>query len=277
MAYDNFTPEIWSAHLLENFKNDLVFASPNVVNHDYQSEIIAYGDTVRINSIGGVTVSDYSKNQAPSVGSRQILSSSQQSLVIDRAKMFHVEIDDIDQVQNQPNVMANIMAEAAFSLGNELDGYLSGLIAAAVPSGNALGNITVATASNVYEAFVDLARKLDENNAPPQGRYAVVNPLVFSALLKDTRFVSFGTEANRATISNRVVGTVAGFVILVSNQIPNGTTVLAGSARATTLAEQINKLEVYRPEDRFADAMKGLHVYGAKVIRPEFLASFVAA
>lgn len=279
MALDNFTPEIWSAQLLVNLHNSLVFGSSAVVNRDYEGEIRAYGDTVRINSIGGVTVSDYTKDT--DMGARQVLSSSQMALVIDQAKKFDFEIDDIDMAQNNPKVMGAAMREAAFALGNTTDSFLSGLIVAsfalgAGAAGNYLGDVTRAT---TYEGLVDLARKLDENNAPPEGRWAVVSPLVYAGLLKDARFVSFGTQANRATIVNRVVGTIAGFNILVSNTVPLDVAdpvVLAGSNMAVTLAEQVSKVEAYRPHARFADAMKGLHLYGAKVVRPELTAAFTS-
>lgn len=280
MALDNFTPEIWSAQLLVNLKNSLVFGSDAVVNRDYEGEIRAFGDTVRINSIGGVTVEDYTKD-TDFTSARQVLSSSQMALVIDQAKKFDFEIDDIDMAQNNPKVMGAAMREAAFALGNTTDSFLSGLIVAnfvlgAGAAGNYLGDVTRAT---TYEGLVDLARKLDENNAPPEGRWAVVSPLVYAGLLKDARFVSFGTQANRATIVNRVVGTIAGFNILVSNTVPLDVAdpvVLAGSNMAVTFAEQVSKVEAYRPHARFADAMKGLHLYGAKVVRPELTASFTS-
>ena len=277
MALDNFTPEIWSAQLLVNLHNSLAFGSSAVVNRDYQGEISAFGDTVRINSIGGVNIGDYTKDT--DMGARQVLSSSQMALVIDQAKKFDFEIDDIDMAQNNPTVMGGAMREAAFGLANTADSFLSAAINTAVDgSARDLGNVSRATAANTYLALVDLARVLDENNAPPQGRWVVVSPLVYSVLLKDDKFVSFCTEVNRASIANRVVGTIAGFNVLVSNAVVGaGTTtheILAGSTMATTYAEQLNKVEAYRPHARFADAMKGLHLYGAKVVRPDLLAKF---
>lgn len=285
MALDNFTPEIWSARLLVNLHNNLVYGSPAVTNRDYQGEISRYGDTVRINAIGGVNVSDYAKNTDFSEA-RQVLASAQQALVIDQAKMFNFEIDDIDDAQNNPKVMSAAMREAAFALGNVADQHLSARIAAALPvgptaSGNYLGDRDGTTAGEtVFESLVDMARVLDENNAPPEGRWAVLSPLVFADIVKDARFTSFGTEANRGTIASRAVGTVAGFNILISNQVPQDGTddvVLGGSNMATTFAEQISSVEAYRPEDRFTDALKGLHLYGSKVIRPELLTGFTYA
>jgi N4-gp56 family major capsid protein len=279
MALDNFIPEIWCARLLENLKNELVFGNPAIANRNYTGEISAYGDTVHINSIGAVTVTNYTKNTNHSAP--EVLSDSQQTLVIDQAKMFNFQIDDIDQAQQNPQLMSAAMGEAAFALANVADQFISGLVDAG--TGNVLTDVVMdlsdlaaGTAGNLYPAFVDLSVKLDENNCPVAGRWAVLKPAVLGHLLKDPRFVSFGTDGNRAVISNRAVGSIAGFTIYVSNTVPagdnSGNQILTGHNSAVTFAEQISELKAYQPELRFADALKGLHVYGGKVIRPELLA-----
>lgn len=279
MALDNFIPEVWSSQLLVNLKNELVFGNPLVANRNYTGDISSYGDTVHINSIGAVSVSDYSKNTDH--GAPETLSDSQMTLVIDQAKMFNFQIDDIDQAQQNPQLMSAAMGEAAFALANTADSFISGLINAG--TANVLSDVTANTYTagasawdRLYEAFVDLSVKLDEKNCPMTGRWAVVKPAIYGVLLKDPRFVSFGTGENRSTISNRAVGTVAGFTILVSNTVPDGDgsnpQILSGHNSAVTFAEQISSLKAYQPEKRFADALKGLHVYGGKVVRPELLA-----
>lgn len=271
MALDNFIPEIWSGQLLVNLKNALVFGNPMVANRNYEGEVSRFGDTVRINSIGAVTVSDYVKNAnhvAP-----EVLNDSQMVLVIDQAKMFNFQIDDVDRAQQNPKLMSAAMGEAAYALGLAADTFLANMINTAATTVGA----EVTTVAALYERFVDLSVALDEVNAPTSGRWAIVRPNVLGALRKDDRFASFGTEANRAIVSsdNGAVGTVAGFNILVSNLVPNSGDgdhqILAGHNTAVTYADQIESLEAYRPELRFADAMKGLHVYGGKVIRPELV------
>ncbi len=270
IALDNFIPEIWSGQLLVNLKNSLVFGNPLVANRNYEGEVSRFGDTVRINSIGAVTVSDYVKNAnhvAP-----EVLSDSQMVLTIDQAKMFNFQIDDVDRAQQNPKLMAAAMGEAAYALGLAADTFLANLINAAATD----QNVTVTDQMDLYEVFVDLSVALDAVNAPTSGRWAVVKPSILGGLRKDARFASFGTEANRAVVAgdNGAVGTVAGFNILVSNLVPNDGSdpqILAGHNSAVTYADQIESLEAYRPELRFADAMKGLHVYGGKVIRPELL------
>lgn len=278
MALDNFIPELWSGELLVNLKDSLVFGSDLVINRNYEGEVSRFGDTVRINSIGAVAVSNYVKNAnhvAP-----EVLDDSQMVLTIDQAKMFNFQIDDIDRAQQNPKLMSAAMREAAYALASEADTHIANLLdtESSVLSATPV-DVDAADGSewtNLYPRFVDLSVKLDENNAPGQGRYAVVSPAILGVLRKDDRFVSFGTEANRALIAsdNSAVGTVAGFTILVSNRGPlasGNPQIFAGHSMATTFADQIESLEAYRPELRFADAMKGLHVYGSKVIRPELL------
>jgi hypothetical protein len=278
MALDNFIPEIWSTQLLTNLHNDLVFG--RVFNSDYQGEIASAGDTVRIHSVGPVSVSDYTKNSDH--GAPEALDDSEVVLNITQSKMFNFQVDDVDRVQQSPKMMAAAMQEAAFALANTADSFLATTLDAGVPAGNVLPDV-VANAptgsgayGNLYEAFVDLGVVLDENNTPVAGRFAVVSPRVYGVLLKDPRFVSFGTADNRGVISNRSVGVVNQFEILVSNKVPVGDgsnpQVLAGHTWACTYAQQISQVKAYEPEKRFADAVKGLHLYGAKVIRPALLA-----
>lgn len=281
MALDNFIPELWSAQLLVNLKNSLVWASDSIVNRNYEGEVSRFGDTVRINSIGAVSVSDYVKNS--NHAAPETLSDSQMVLVIDQAKMFNFQIDDVDRAQQNPKLMSAAMHEAAYALANTTDDFISNLVNTSVTAGSTLATVTASNPNGsedeaVYRALVDLSVELDENNAPTEGRYAVMKPALLGKLRKDDRFASFGTEANRAVAGGgtSVLGTIAGFSIVVSNKVPDSATphpqIIAGHNWATTFADQIESLEAYRPELRFADAMKGLHVYGGKVIRPELLA-----
>lgn len=272
MALDNFIPEVWSTQLLGNLHNDLVFG--RVFNTDYQGEIASAGDTVRIHSVGPVTVGDYTKNT--NHGAPQAIDDAEVVLNITQSKMFNFQVDDIDRVQQSPKMMSAAMREAAFALANVADSFLATTLSDGTPSGNTLSAIAAhADVQNVYLGFVDLGVVLDENNCPVEGRFAVVSPKTYGALLKDPRFVSFGTDQNRGVISNRAVGVINQFEILVSNKVPtsnSNTQILAGHTWAATYAQQISQVKAYEPELRFADAVKGLHLYGAKVIRPALLA-----
>lgn len=285
-SIDNFIPQIWSARILLALQKALVYAQPNIVNRDYEGEIQQAGNTVLINSIGDPTIFDYTKNT--DMPSPETLTGSQKSLTITQAKAFNFQVDDVDKVQQRPQVMDTALGRAAYRLADVTDQYLgSQLVAGATV--NTIGTdalpIVAPTptsgSTGAYEQLVDLGTKLDENNVPTDGRWVVVPPWYHGVLVKDSRFVSY---AAIDVLYNRQVGEAAGFAVLVSNNVPtvaapggaaNQVTrhkVLAGHAMAATFAEQINSVEAYRPEKRFGDAVKGLHLYGAAVERPEAVA-----
>lgn len=279
MALTNFIPQVWSAQLLISLKKSLVYGQGGVVNRDYEGEIRAYGDTVKINSIGAVTVGDYARNT--NLSDPETLTDATRTLVIDRSKFFNFQIDDLDKAQQNPKVMQQAMVEAAYALRNAADSYVAGLYTG-VQAGNTIGSDAspkVPTKADAYEYLVDLGTVLDENNVPEQGRWVVVPPWYHGLMLKDDRFIH-ATAQGDAVIQNGVIGQAAGFTVLTSNNVPNTTgtkyKIMAGYSGAISYAEQINEVEGYRPEKRFADAVKGLHLYGAKLVRPEGIAVLTA-
>lgn len=281
MSLENFIPEIWSARLLANLNKALVFGQPGVVNRDYEGEIQAAGDTVRINNIGRVTVRDYTKNT--DIVTPDDLTDAQSLLLIDQQKYFNFQVDDIDKVQQKPKVMGEAMGEAAYALADEVDTRIAGLYTDADTANN-IGSsgspkTDLGTLGKAYEYLVDLGTELDEANVPTAGRWVIVPPWYEGQLLKDDRFVSFGTVANVANLQNGMIGRAAGFDVLKSNNVSNNATtwrIMSGSPIAISMADQIAETEAYRPEKRFGDAIKGLHVYGTKVIRSAALAVLFA-
>jgi N4-gp56 family major capsid protein len=281
MAINNFIPAIWSRSLLENLHNSLVYGQPAVANTDYAGEIAGAGSSVKIHGIGAITVADYTKNS--DLSSPETLSDSEVVLNIDQARAFNFQIDDVDAAQQTPKVMQGAMREAAYALGNDMDSYMAGLHASAgITSG--FGNSTtpiVPTSTTAYEYLADAFTALDEANAPSQGRWCVVPPWFHGLLRKDQRFVSYGTDMNRAVLENAIVGQAAGFNIFVSNNVKNTSgakyKILFGHPAAWTMAMQIEKVEAFRMEKRFADAVKGLNVYGVKVVRSTILGCMTAS
>ena len=163
------------------------------------------------------------------------------------------------------------------------DAFLAGIMDACVDANNKIGSTTTPetpTKDNAYEYLVDLGVMLDEDDVPLEGRFVIVPAWFHGLLLKDERFVKAGTTMSDRALSNGEVGEAAGFSILKSNNVPNtsGTKykLIAGHRMATAYAEQIVDLQTYKPEKRFGDAVKGLHVYGAKVVRPTALACLIA-
>ena len=265
MAVTNFIPSIWARSLLENLNKSLVYGQPGVINTDYAGDIAGAGSSVRINSIGRVSVSDYTANS--DMADPEVLSGAQVVLTIDQQRSFSFQIDDVDNAQTIPKLMAGAMAESAYALADDMDQHLAGVMSTEA-------GLSVTATSDPYETLVDAFTALDEANAPSTGRWAIVPPFFHGLLRKDDRFVSFGTSDNRSVLENGVIGQAAGFTVLVSNNVPEAAGVYSltfGHPSATTHAMQVSKVEAYRMEKRFSDAVKGLEVYGSKVVRPEIL------
>ncbi len=279
MSVANFVPTIWSARLLEHLDKKHVYAA--LLNRDYEGEIKNFGDTVKINQIGDVEIKDYTKGQ--DIADPDELSGDQLILTIDQAKYFNFSIDDVDAAQVNPKLMDVAMQRAAYAMNDVTDQCCANLLYVGVAATNTIGTDAtpiVPTKDDAYDHLVDLGTKLTEANVPTEGRWVVVPAWYHGLLLKDSRFVGNGTDYNKALIEGGQVGVAAGFQIWLSNNVPNTAgakyKIIGGTNAAGSYAEQILKTEAYRPEKRFSDAVKGLHVYGAKVLQPKCIAVLTA-
>lgn len=277
----NFIPTVWAARLLVALNKALVYGQPGVVNRDYEGEIQDSGDTVKIASIGDVTVGDYVRNT--DIANPEVLTDADQTLLIDQAKYFNFQVDDVDKAQIKVSVMDEAMRRSAYSLRDKSDQFIAAQYVN-VPTANTIGDDTtpiVPTATTAYERLVDLGVLLDEANMPTEGRFCIVPSWFHGLLLKDDRFVKFGTPQQTQVLQNGQVGEAAGFSIMKSNNVPNTAgakyKIIAGTPMGFSYAEQVVKLETFRMEKRFADAVKGLHVYGGRLVRPTAWAVLTAS
>jgi hypothetical protein len=302
MSLNNFIPQLWADTLLAALRVNLVFG--NLYNNDYEGEIARMGDTVRINAIGDITITSYTKDT--DLNAPQALTDAQTMLTISQAKYYNFEVDDVDQAQAHPEVMTEAMAWAAYKLSLTMDQYFAGFYTDAV-SANLIGSsgspVTpnpatqthVGDGTTVYDYLVILSQYLTQQAVPKQGRWCVIPPWGKTLLTQDIRFTSFNTPDARLTIlsgkldasagmaSDAYLGKVEGMDVYESLNAPHlsGTAgqsgsvdvFTAGHTMAITKAEGINKVEAYRPPYRFADAVKGLALYGAKTVRPYALAA----
>lgn len=282
MAVTNFIPTIWSARLLAHLDKKHVYAA--LVNRDYEGEIKNFGDTVKINQIGDVTIKDYTKGS--DIEDPEDLSGEQSILKIDQAKYFNFAIDDVDAAQVNPKLMDAAMQRAAYGMNDVTDKFLANLMYLAAKNNDGekiLGkddSPVVPTRADAYDYLVDLATDLTEKDVPTEGRWIVIPAWYHGLLLKDSRFVGNGTDYNKALLEGGEVGVAAGFRVWLSNNVPNTEgakyKIIAGTNAAASYAEQILKTEAYRPEKRFSDAVKGLHVYGGKVVQGKCLSVLTA-
>lgn len=263
MSLDNFIPTVWSGRLLKQLDRKHVLV--NVCNRDYEGEISDLGDTVKINSIGDISVNDYTKNST-SVSAETLTDASTQ-LSIDQSKYFAFQVDDVDQVQQKPKVMNRAMDKAGVALADTADSYVAGL------HGDAGTSLTADLDSvTIFDALADIKGSLMENDVPASmDLWYVIDPHTYTDAIADE--IEDSTD-NVERIREGSVGRLYGFDIFVSNNLKYNSSdpyTLAGTYDAIAYAEQINSVEAYRPESKFADAVKGLHLYGSKVIRPKQL------
>jgi hypothetical protein len=277
MSLNNFTPALWSAKLFVNLRKTLVARS--IVNMDYEGEIRQFGDRVKINEIGPITINDYTKYADLTF---QQLTSAQKELVIDQAKSFSFEVDDVDKAQNKPAVMSGAMAQAAYDIGDTIDQYILGLYAqAGVTNATYMGTSAAAisvSSGNVILTLSFMGRYLTEKNVPTANRWMVIPPWLHQKiLLAEIGGISASAVPKISTgpVVPGYVGQALGFDFYVSNNVQSSATsvsaIMAGNNSAISYAGQIESVEALRLEKRFSDAVKGLYVYGSKVVRPDAL------
>jgi len=286
MGLENFVPQIWSAKLFVRLRKALVFAG--VVNTDYEGEITGAGDTVHINEIGPITVSDYTKYGSLTW---QALTSAQKTMLIDQAKSFSFAIDDVDVIQQKPKVMNDAMDEAAYAVADTIDQFIAGLYAGAGVTGSAtyIGSSSASvsvSSGNVIETISYANRYLSQANVPEDNRWIVLPPWMHQKLLLaevgGISAIAVPKVAQDVFVRG-YVGEALGFKnILVSNNVSCASAagqyrVMCGSRSAISYAGQVAKIKAVERESYFDQGVKGLYVYGAKVVRPEALCTMYLA
>jgi hypothetical protein len=266
MGLENFNPTIWHGKLFVRLRKLLVHA--NLVSREYEGDISEYGDTVRVLEIDDITIGTYAKNTDMAV---QNLGGAEKDLIVDQAKFFNFTVDDIDRVQNRPKIMDGAMSQAAYGISDTVDAHLASLYTQA---GNEVSALTVSVGA-VLQNLSNLQLKLDEANVPTADRWLPIPPWYNQHLVMATSGAvkpeGVPKVFDDGVIVNGYVGTLFGFNLLMSNNVNNNATVwnlMAFQRGAIAHVSQIAKIEAYRTEKQFGDGVKGLYLYGSKVMRP---------
>ena len=288
----NFTPEIFSQKVLKFFRRASV--AEDITNTDYAGEIDNYGDTVRIIKEPTITVSSYSRG---STVSPQDLADDQTTMVVDQANAFAFKIDDIEERQSHVNFEALATSSGAYSLkrkydANVLQAMTDGAGITGASYGTAAGGIDISGATGgdaAINLMLAMARALDDNSIPEENRFFVAPPAFYEILFKaGSKFAEVQVTGDATSpLRNGLVmqGNIAGMacykttalnnsgtdVVTITSQLDDEYVVLAGHMSSTATASHIAKTEVVRDTGTFADIVRGLHVFGRKVLRPEGL------
>ena len=286
-----FLPSIYSKKVLNFFRKASVVEA--ITNTDYAGEISAYGDSVKIIKEPTITVYDYTRG---SDTTSTKLTDQEITLVVDSAKAFKFIVDDIETNMSHVNFKEVASSSAAYSLKDSYDAaVLSTMFSGVSASGpdHVIGADAAAGSAGVGEttASVDLgvasevdpldlmarmARLLDDQSVPEENRWFVASPDFYEELSQSgSKLLSVDFNAGQGSIRNGLVssGKLRGFDMYKSNNIPSVSTAtgqcLAGHISSTATANTILSTEVIRDPSSFGDIVRGLHVYGAKVLRDD--------
>lgn len=273
MAISNFIPTVWSEKLWRELDRQLIGAAH--CSREYEGDIKEKGNKVKIIGVDKVPIHNYTKNS--NMGNPNVLNDSAHELVIDQAKYFNFQIDDIDKAQGMPNIMDTVVKSAAQSLANVADQYIFSLYDNA---GYQLetDNRDLDEMMNIFLAARTILYRNDVSNV--DDIVLEVTPDVAALIIKSK--IELETD-NVQQLENGCIGKLFGIKVFVSNNVATDYNTSGPDApdgyhkcfmrtkRSIAYASQLSEIEAYRPELRFADAVKGLHLYGAKVIYPEEL------
>ena len=267
MAITNFIPTVWSENLYQALDKKYVAAAN--CNREFEGDIAAKGSVVKICGVGDVSVGDYTKNT--DMSAPETLSDTVRELTINRAKYFNFQIDDIDRAQASPKLMDAAMKVAASSLANEADKYIYDICTA-----NAPDTCTEVNESTMITTVFKARERLMEAGVTDFSDVVFeVTPSIATMILRAQTKLDTN---NSDIIRNGYLGSIAGCQIFVSNNLPTErdglllcSKCVLRTKRAVAFAEQLSEVEAYRPEKRFADAVKGLHLYGAEIVYPSEL------
>ena len=259
-------PELVSSTLLELLHESLTYGK--LFNKDYQGDVVQ-GSSVRIPSIGSVSVENYTR-YTDLTG--QEAADTSVLLSIDKAKAFEITIDDLDEVQATPNILAAYLTEAVFALQKQIDIDLAAALASGGTLVSGFGTSTTpieVNSKNICQQLRSMALALDNAFVPHNNRGIVLPPW---AVEKLTLASIVDATNNSDAMADGIVAKYAGFNVYSSPLVPNTSNakyrILAGNPFSATYALQIDKTETLRHPKQFADVLRGLVVYGAKATRP---------
>jgi hypothetical protein len=267
---NHFIPEVFSKKLQAKFYAQTMLSE--VTTNEYEGEISGLGNKVNIRTVPAVSVADYSGSISYSD-----VTSSTIELDINKAKSYAFKVDDI--LREQADI--DFMNEAANDAAQNMKIAIEQDVFANVAAGSSLTDINATpaniTASTVLGHILDAGQQLDENNIPEDGRFMIINPAVATVLKQSELRQAYLTGDNVSPLRNGFIGTVDRFNMYVSNNLSTTSGVtsgLYGHPKAVAYASQMTNTETVRLESSFGDGVRGLSVYGYKVILPTAVGEF---
>lgn len=274
MAITMFIPQIWNAQMLLDFRETATAA--NTVNRSYEGDA-SKGNTVKITSAVNVAITDY--KAAGRITAASAVSDTGLDLLIDQEKSFDFYVDDIDRAQAAGSFSAYTQS-AAEGLAEDADKFILALALTGALAGNVTAaGAAITTGDAALNILRDLRLKLNKQLVPKSNRVAYVNAEFEAILLEaSSKLTQVDKSGSPAGLREASVGRILGFDIVTSENLPNTVKpqVLAFHTPSVAFVSQIQETEALRAQDKFADRLRGLHVYGGKVIRPKAIAAWTS-
>jgi hypothetical protein len=292
-----FLPAVYSKKVLNFFRKASVVEA--ITNTDYAGEITAFGDSVKIIKEPEITVYQYERGADVTATK---LTDQELTLVVDTANAFKFIVDDIETSMSHVNFKEVASSSAAYALRDAYDeGVIATMFAGVSASSpnhilgsdsatdlaagtfDGTGNLDIGFGSSEHDpidVLSHMARLLDESNIPEEGRWFLASPDFYEVLASSSsKLLSVDYNAGQGSIRNGLVssGKLRGFEMYKSNNIAAASNAagkcLAGHMSSTATAQTTTSTEVLRDPDSFGDIVRGLHVYGSKVLRADALVS----
>lgn len=286
MSVDSFKPTFWAPELLVPYEDALVYGSPSIASTKFQPMLQNSGRSVEINRIGGGNTRPHDPDVALTYDR---LSATKTTLTMDQEEYYGFEVGDVDQVQAAGEFTGEGIRQHGIAMAGVQDRYLASLLATG--AGKKLGNTKVfdgaqftRPANNqvtAWDIIRNVVKELNKVSAPSLARWFIVDAELGSALLADPRLTEADKAGTDVVARNGQIAAIQslGLTVSVSNNAPvvAGRGVgIAGVPGALEFASQLQSLEAFRAQDAFADRIRGLHVFGGVVVRPEALVTVEA-
>jgi len=308
-----FIPTLWSSKLLAKFYQNTMLSE--VTNTDYEGELKNQGDTVRIRLAPSISISDYTVGQTlsyevptPIFQDMQVKKGKYFGVQVNDVLAYQSDMNLMNMFTEDAAKQLKIAIENEVFFNSfvtegpaaQNEGATAGKISAAYNLGTDVAPIDQATPENVLKAILRMSTVLDEQNVPEDGRFLVISPFDRHLLMQSNIAQAYFTGDQSSTIRTGKIGMLDRFSVYVSNLLPRGEAgkalvaglsatstggavtnakarriMVAGTKAATSFAMTINKTEPLRNQTDFGDIVRGLAVYGRKVVKPEALVTAV--
>lgn len=255
MSVQNFIATVWSKEILDTLEKECVLVSS--CHRAYEGDV-KYAGSVKILGVGEPTIGDYTVGQDITI---EALSDEGQVLNIDQRKYFAFYVDDVDKAQSVPGLPEEYQRKSTHKLAEARDTFVANLI----KTGSNVSTASALTAEAVLNAIDDGIISLRERDFAEDG-VIELNPRAAKLFMKN--LITLSTD-NPEYIKKGTIGAYDGFTVKMSNNLAKDTTHYYCDIRgkkAIAFAGQLEKVEAMRAEKRFADIVRGLDVYGGKVI-----------